>query len=81
MLYVGDGGYTYVVPQVMVDTRMLYVGDGGYTYVVLQVMVDTEGTTAGTMAAVDIDGDGYTGTGIHFHNIFYFKKICTVDED
>jgi hypothetical protein len=40
-------------------------------------MVDTEGTTAGTMAAVDIDGDGYTGTGIHFHNIVNIKKIVT----
>ena len=25
----------------------------------LQVMVDTEETTAGTMAVVDLDGDGY----------------------
>ncbi len=37
--------------------------------------MDTEGTTAGTMAAVDIDGDGYTGMGIHFHNIVNIKKI------
>ncbi len=43
--------------------------------------MDTEGTTAGTMAAVDIDGDGYTGMGIHFHNKVYIKKICTADED
>jgi hypothetical protein len=37
-------------------------------------MVDTEGTTAGTMAAVDIDGDGYTGTGIHFYKVLFIKR-------
>jgi hypothetical protein len=45
----------------------------------VQVMVDTEGTTAGTMAAVDIDGDGYTGTWIHFYNILNIKRKCTVN--
>ena len=28
--------------------------------VCVQVMVDTEETTAGTMAVLDLDGDGYT---------------------
>ncbi len=40
--------------------------------------MDTEGTTAGTMAAVDIDGDGYTGMGIQFYNILNIKRYVKV---